>query len=265
MPELPDVEKFKKEIEEGAVGRQVEHVHVEDKRILDDSVTPQSLGKRLKGSQINGSRRHGKFLFTETDAQDGWLLMHFGMTGYPAFCASEQDKPPHTRLVLEFSDNTSLAYACQRLLGKISWVPDFAEFLEAKGLGPDALAEDISVRDMATVLWSRKGTLKSTLMNQEVVAGIGNEWSDEILFQCRLHPKTEIGDLKFEDLCEVCRSGRRLLRTGARANCNRHPLPPHYLTAHRHSDGICPKCQKELEKIKVAGRPAYYCPNCQNP
>lgn len=263
MPELPDVEGFKKCFKKHAVNRPVHRISAPDERILED-LTVQGLGRRLKGRSFKRVVRHGKFLFAKPDDDEsGWVVFHFGMTGLLAVHGAEQQPPEHTALDFEFEDATALAYVSQRMLGQVSWSETLDEFIQSHQLGPDALSENLSVMDFAERLANHRGMLKSALMNQSIIAGIGNEWSDEILFQCHFHPKTAITDLKSDDLSEVCRTGRRVLRTGSAANRNGRPLPTQYLGAHRHGDGLCPKCKSELATVKVSGRNAYYCPECQ--
>ena len=262
MPELPDVEGFKAYFEKHALRSQITAIHAPDARILRDT-SPQALGRRLKGEIFAKTHRHGKFLFAQPEAESGWMVMHFGMTGFLGSFECEDDEPEHASVVFEFEEGNKLAYASQRMLGRVGWVDDLAAFIEDQELGPDALSEDLSADRLAEILCGHRGMLKSALMNQAIVAGIGNEWSDEILFQCGLHPKVGIDELEFNDLSEVCRTGKRVLRTGSGARKNSHSLPHHYLGVHRHTDGKCPKCGHDLETVKALSRTAYFCPKCQ--
>lgn len=264
MPELPDVEGFKKVFEKHALNRRIRKISAPDERILE-GLTVQGLGRRLKERVFKRAVRHGKFLFGKLgdDDESGWVVFHFGMTGLVAVYEAEQQPPDYTALDFEFEDGTALAYVSQRMLGQITWSDTLEEFIQSHHLGPDALSANLSVTECAQRLANHRGMLKSALMDQSVIAGIGNEWSDEILFQCHLHPKVAIKDLETDDLSEVCRTGRRVLRTGSAANRNGRSLPPQYLGAHRHGDGLCPKCKSELATVKVSSRNAYYCPKCQ--
>ena len=264
MPELPDIEGFKECFEKHALNRRIRKISAPDERILED-LTVQGLGRRLKDREFKRAFRHGKFLFAKVDDEDesGWLAFHFGMTGLFAVHGVEQQAPDHTAVDFEFEDGTALAYVSQRMLGKITLGDTLEGFIQEYKLGPDALSENLSVNDCAERLANHRGMLKSALMNQSIIAGIGNEWSDEILFQCHMHPKVAIKDLGSDDLSELCRTGRRVLRTGSAANRNGRPLPYQYLGAHRHGDGLCPKCKSKLATVKVSSRTAYYCPQCQ--
>jgi formamidopyrimidine-DNA glycosylase len=105
--------------------------------------------------------------------------------------------------------------------------------------------------------------LKPALMNQSILAGIGNILSDEILFQCRLHPKTRVSDLDRDGIKGLFRPVRRILRTEARARRESRSVPDTYLGPHRRTDHECPRCGGELGSTTVAGRTSHYCPACQ--
>ncbi|MCF7854496.1 MAG: zf-TFIIB domain-containing protein [Candidatus Pacebacteria bacterium] len=262
MPELPDVAGFQAYFEDHAVGNTIEHVTVLDSRVLTD-VTPQSLGKRLHNAQVTTTNRHGKYLFVGTSADNGWLVLHFGMTGYLEHYQENEDPPKQTNVIFTFTNGAHIAYVNQRRLGEVTWADTVATFVEARELGPDALSDTLSPRQFADRLAHHRGMLKSALMNQSIVAGMGNEWADETLFQCGLPPKTSLANLKPDDCEQIARTAQRILRTGMRARCKSRPLPKHYLNAHRHKDDKCPKCGTDLTTVKVAGRTTFYCPKCQ--
>lgn len=263
MPELPDVAEFKACFDRHALGRRITGVRVPDPRILEE-VTVQKLAGQLTDRKFSASRRHGKVLFAAAEESSGWLVFHFGMTGYFQVCETAEEAPKHAAVVFALSDDKRFVYVSQRLLGKITWTDNLQEYVRQSNLGPDALAEELTAERLAEILSGRRGGLKSALMNQSVVAGVGNEWSDEILFQCKLHPRVKIADLSRSQLVRVANTARSVLKAGAEANCHGRQLPDEYLGRHRQDkESSCPRCGGTLAKVKAAGRNSLHCPQCQ--
>lgn len=263
MPELPDVEVFRRHVAATSLHQTIDRTSIEDDRVLED-VTPQALQRRLKHAQFETTRRHGKYLLIEladADAQ-GWLVLHFGMTGRPQHLKGGRAPPEHTRVLIEFAaDEERLAYVSMRMLGKVLLVRDPEELAERKQLGPDALL--IGREEFLRRLAKHRGSLKSALMNQSLIAGIGNVYSDEILFQMRLHPSTKLAVLKDDQRKDLYRVMQRVLKTAIRHHVAPDELPSGYLLPHREGDGKCPECGGRLEKVQVSSRNAVYCPHCQ--
>lgn len=260
MPELPDVAEFHARFDACALKKTVRRIRVFDERILPGT-SPQGLGRRLKDQTFRESARHGKYLFARTE--HGWLVMHFGMTG-DLVCYGKNDEPPdHTVVRFDFRDGGRLAYVSQRKIGRIDWASDKNAFIRDESLGPDMLDDDLTSDGFLERLSDRRGMIKSALMDQSVVAGIGNIWADEILFQTGIHPKNKCSNIPPDDLREVYRVARRILRTGSRANIEGRPLPKSYLGPHRERGGECPACGGKLSHVSVHSRTGIFCPACQ--
>jgi PAS domain S-box-containing protein len=137
LPELPDVEIFQKYLAATALHQEIEAVEIGSPKILGN-VSPRRLKSALKGRAFRSSERHGKYLFARVD-EGSWLALHFGMTGFLKYFKNKDQKPPHSRLEILFRGGFRLTYDCQRLLGKVNLIRDPKEFIENKGLGPDAL------------------------------------------------------------------------------------------------------------------------------
>lgn len=261
MPELPDVETFKNYLESTAMRQPVAHVTVLAERVLRD-ITPQTLGRRLKGRQFVDTRRHGKYLFARLD-RDGWLLLHFGMTGYLKYYAQEREDPNLARVLFDFDNGCRLAFVNPRLLGTVGWVADAGAFLEEAGLGPDALDKRLSRDRLQNILGDRGGSIKAQLMNQDRLAGIGNIYADEILFQAGIHPASRPSALSTDDYQHLHRTMRRVLRLCAQKQVRVDDFPRGYLLPHRRGDRQCPACKGDLQKTAISGRTTWLCPNCQ--
>ena len=187
MPELPDVELYKRYLDEHALGRTIEGVVVNDARILGD-LPVETFVARLKGNRFEDSRRRGKHLLVRLH-RDGWLTLHFGMTGSLACFRKEADDPPYDRVRFDFKDGGHLAYVNRRMLGRVGLADDAEKFIEAEELGPDALDPAFDLQAFDRAIAGRRRDVKSVLMDQTLIAGIGNIYADEILFQARLHPQ----------------------------------------------------------------------------
>jgi formamidopyrimidine-DNA glycosylase len=265
MPELPDVENFKRYLDRTARHKKIAHVEVRAGRMLQ-KISGRELARALTHRKIMRSRRHGKHLFAGLD--DGhWLALHFGMTGFLAYFKDLGDDPAHDRLRLDFANGWHLAFINQRKFGKLQLIDDPNEFIVEGNLGPDALDRAVSVKKFRELLSGRRGELKAALMDQSLLAGIGNIYSDEILFQARLHPRTHVEDLDKSQIGKLHRVMRRVLKTAIKKGAGSDALferaPRSYLLRHRESGATCPRCGGKVRTMKAAGRTAYYCPICQ--
>lgn len=259
MPELPDVEVYRRYLRSTALHQRIEHVHVESPALLPGT-TPQGLGRALKGEAFESTGRHGKHLFAELD-HDGWLMLHFGMTGSLAYFRHREDTPDYTRCLFTFANGFHLAYVAPRKLGRIALVDSPQSFVTEHGLGPDALGLDAEA--FQRLASGRRGGVKSWLMDQETMAGVGNVYSDEILFQAGIHPRRSVADLDDEALHRLHRALRSVLEAAIEAHAEPSRMPESFLLPHREQGGRCPKCNAQVEKVQAAGRTAWYCPKCQ--
>ncbi|MFW6159247.1 MAG: Fpg/Nei family DNA glycosylase [Planctomycetota bacterium] len=261
MPELPDVAGFRNYLNATALHQRIGRTSIRDRR-LTRGASPQTIARRLKGRALEETDRHGKFLFARV-GDAGWLVLHFGMTGQLAYYHDAADEPEHARMVLAFENGRRLAYVNQRRLGRIDFADDPAEFAEAEGLGPDALDPDLGRAEFVERLSGRRGMVKPALMNQKIIAGIGNVYSDEILFQAGRHPTTPVDDLSDDDLAELFRITRRVLRVASDRLADVDRFPRGYLLRRRGEGEACPACGGALRKLTVSGRSAIFCPTCQ--
>jgi len=259
MPELPDVEVFKRYLDATALHKTITEVEVETAQILE-GVSISKLQKSLKGRQFQSTHRHGKHLLVALD-QDPWLTLHFGMTGFLKYFKDMDKEPEHDRLLISFDNGYHLAYDSQRKLGAVGLTDGVDNFIDEKELGPDALSLDLE--GFRQVIKGTRGALKSFLMNQKHLAGIGNVYSDEILFQSGLHPKGEVNDLAADTVKRLFEAMQDVLHKAIEAQADPARLPDSFIIPHRHKGGSCPRCKGEVEKISVSGRSGYFCPTCQ--
>jgi len=259
MPELPDVETFKRYLDATSLHQRISGVDVRSSYVLK-GVSAYELARRLKGRSFESSRRHGKHLFVRADG-DLWLRLHFGMTGSLRYFKHEEQAPKHTRVLLVFANAHRLAFEDQRKFGEVGLLKDVDEFLRKRALGPDAL--EIDLGEFKKILGKRRGAVKSILMNQRLIAGIGNIYADEILFRACMHPAREISRLGSKPLTKLFRATRYILEKAIAAKADMNQMPKSWLLPHRGKGGKCPRCGRGLRSSRIGGRTAWFCAHCQ--
>jgi formamidopyrimidine-DNA glycosylase len=265
MPELPDVEIFKRVLDEHARGHVVSRVVVSDPKSLEQA-SGATLQRRLKGRRLSSSSRRGKVLFAVFE-DAATLAMHFGPNGSLQDVPHDSEEPAATRLLFEFSDGSRLAYVNPRRIGHVVVTDDADVFIADQKLGPDALDPSLNEAAFSEALGQGKQPIKAALMDQARIAGIGNTYVDEILFQARLHPGIKTGALDAATRRRLSNAMKHVLRTaidrGAGAENFIERLPKGFLLPERHPGGHCPRCGSPLVIDKRGGRTSYHCPKCQ--
>ncbi|PYI70071.1 MAG: formamidopyrimidine-DNA glycosylase [Verrucomicrobia bacterium] len=234
-------------------------VDVRDAYVLK-GVTAPELARRLKGRRFESSCRHGKHLFVRAD-RELWLQLHFGMTGSLDYFKYDEVAPKTARVIFRFADNCRLAFDDQRKFGEIELIEDVGEFLQTRGLGPDALG--IGLSQFKAIVGKHRGAVKAILLNQRLIAGIGNLYADEILFHARMHPATEAARLSDKDLRRLFRATRYVLDKAIALKTDFNRLPKSWLLTHRGKRGRCPRCGRALKSAIIGGRTAWFCTHCQ--
>jgi formamidopyrimidine-DNA glycosylase len=259
MPELPDVEGFRRVFESCAKGRIVRRVVVRDLGVLR-GISAQALARALEGRRFTGARRHGKWLFACTE-EDATLVFHFGMTGSLVCAEPDDEVEAHDRVLLKLTDDRQLRYRDQRKLQGLRLAEGDAGVARlVEGLGPDALA--VGREDFEAALVSRRGYLKTALTDQAVLAGLGNLLADEILWRARMRPDRRARDLTPADRRRLYTQMRRTLDASVDAGCV--PSRESWLTGHRDEPApTCPRCGTRLSRSRLAGRGTVWCPKCQ--
>ena len=261
MPELPEVACFRKYFEKTSLNRKMASACLKDTRIVR-GISPGEFEEVLAGRTFVSSRQHGKYLFAGMDCGK-WLVLHFGMTGFLRYFENPEDDPSYNRFVIAFADGGFLAYVNQRMLGWIGLARAPDDVIEQKGLGPSALDGRFDLSLFRKNISGRKGEIKAALMDQKLVAGIGNIYSDEILFQARIHPRTKVEALSEDLLTTIFHKMKEVLRTAVERDADIERFPENYLLRDRRKGAACPVSGEKLERVKAAGRTAYFCPGCQ--
>ncbi|MBT2459101.1 Fpg/Nei family DNA glycosylase [Streptomyces sp. ISL-86] len=259
MPELPDVEGFRKVLESCAKGRVIQRVEVRDEGVLH-GVSARRLRDALEGRRFTEPERHGKWLLAHTGGPT--LMLHFGMTGQLVCAHPDDEADAHDRVLFTVGGDRQLRYRDQRKLQGL-WLADDRSAVERllDHQGPDAMA--VAREDFEAALSARRGKVKTVLTDQSVLAGLGNLLADEILWRARLRPTSRASDLTEADRRHLYTHMRRTLRSAVTAGC----VPPRdsWLTGHRDDPvATCPRCGNPLRRSRMAGRSTVWCPQCQS-
>jgi len=259
MPELPEVETFKRYLDSRSLHQRITGVEVRDAYVLK-GVSARELARRLKGRRFENTHRHGKHLFVRAD-DELWLRLHFGMTGSLEYLKRDEETPKTARVLFTFANNGRLAFDDQRKFGEIELIEDVDEFLQTRRLGPDAF--EISLSQFKAIVGKHRGTLKAILLNQQLIAGIGNLYADEILFRAGMHPAAEAPSLSDKDLTRLFRATHYVLEKAIALKTDFNRLPKSWLLTRRGKGGRCPRCGRPLQSATIGGRTSWSCSRCQ--
>ena len=269
MPELPDVETFKRYFDATSLHQQIHAADVRDAYVLK-GISAREFARRLKGRCFESTRRHGKHLFVRAD-RDVWLRLHFGMTGSLHYFKHDERAPKpasadasagrHTRVLFLFTNGHRLAFEDQRKFGEVGLVGDVDQVLKNRALGPDAL--DMNLAQFKEIFGKHHAAVKTILLNQKLIAGIGNLYADEILFRARIHPSTQALALKADTVAKIFRATGDILRKAIDAAADTDRMPKSWLLPHRGRGGKCPRCGCRLKSATIGGRTAWFCIHCQ--
>jgi formamidopyrimidine-DNA glycosylase len=256
VPELPDVEHDRRVLAAHATGLLIERTVTTDPGILRNT-TPAALDRALRGHRFEEPERHGKWLLAWTTGPA--VLFHFGMTGDLIPAESRAGRHRHDRVIFEL-DRGELRYRNMRKLGGVWLAHDREDVGAIMGpLGPDALTLDR--RRFRALLAGRRGRVKAALMDQRLLAGIGNLLADEILWRAGIHPTRRIEGLGPEERDRLFEATRSVVRTSVERFDR---LPRGWLIHVRgRPDAACPRCGTPLGRTVVGGRTTYFCPNHQ--
>jgi formamidopyrimidine-DNA glycosylase len=262
LPELPEVEIFRRYINATSLYQEIQNVEIRTVQILEET-TSRKLKTGLKNRSFISTRRHGKYLFLALDNKN-WIVLHFGMTGKLKYYKDPTKEPDYTQFLTEFKNAYHLALVMPRKLGAIRLISDRQHFIQEKELGPDLYDRKFDYKTFLRIMQGRRGMIKPTLMNQKIMAGIGNIYSDEILFQARIHPEKPSDHLLKQDMERIFGKIRYILETAIKCKADPDRFPSSWITPHREKGAKCPNCGGDMEHVIVSGRSAYYCPNCQS-
>ncbi len=257
MPELAEVETFKKYFDQTSLNQTITKVIVTDVRILNTK--EEDFKKSFIGKKFTDSLRHGKYLLV--NLKSCFLVIHFGMTGDLAYFHKKENIPPYSKVVFFFENDYALSYISQRMFGRLEITDSIESFIKKKKLGPDAL--NMTFEEFQDALKKRSTITKNALMNQSIIAGIGNIYSDEILFQSKIHPKTRINRINDQKVKTLYDEIKKVLTYGIKKEGILETYSSKFLIPHRKKDESCPNCGFIIERYEFQGRHGFFCPKCQ--
>lgn len=269
MPELPEVETIARTLNKNLAGDYFEDYTFFYPKLLekDSEFTLDSLLHR----KLEKVFRRGKYLIFEFEDAYFWIV-HLRMEGKFHLYDDPVEKSKHTHLIVRMSER-QLHYLDVRKFSRMAVTQDLESYFKKKNLGPEPFDEAFNVDYLEKSLAHRSKAIKACLLDQEIVAGIGNIYADEILFECGLHPECPAQKLDREDyrclqkttqnvLSKAIEAGGTTIRsyTSALNVSGRFQLD---LKAYGRYGQACYRCNEQMEKTKVAGRTSSFCPSCQ--
>ena len=261
MPELPDVETVVRMLRRRVVGGRIDRIRVLDPSVVR-SPAPALFARRVRGRAIQAVRRRGKYLLIRLEG-GSTIVGHLRMTGDFSVVPRREPIRPHTRLVVGL-DGTDLRFTDQRRFGHVDLVATHAldDFPALRRLGVEPLGPAFTPDRFRGILRTRRGSLKGLLLRQDLIAGIGNLYADEILFQARLRPARHVESLRPAEVRRLYHAIGDTLRRGVESLSRRRAAVGDLMQI-RARDGACPRCGGPLRSATVAGRTTYFCPRCQ--
>ena len=266
MPELPEVETIRTELLPYVLGRTITGIKLFWERIIRQPSVGE-FTSQVVGRQINGISRHGKYLFFHLD-DGGVLVMHMKMTGSLIINPSDDR---FSRAIFHFDNGAEMHFWDPRKFG-VMWLDEDDRAVLAK-LGPEPLDDDFTPQVLADILKNRTAPVKPVILDQSIIAGIGNMYADEALFDARIHPERRAGSLTGDEVRRLHASIRRVLLKALKEKgaSIRNYIRPDGSPGTAHDEfnvahGVgkdCPRCGTPIRRIVVRGRGTYFCPQCQ--
>ncbi len=270
MPELPEVETIVNGLRGPLIGRTFTGVRVGWENIVARPTAPE-FQRRIRGQQILGIRRRGKYLIFDLSRGDS-LIIHLKMTGQLTVRPGDAPADKYGHTVFDLDDGRQLRFLDMRKFGRVYLVADENEVVGS--LGPEPLADDFTLSEFSALIGKRKGALKPLLLNQQFIAGIGNIYADEALFVAGIHPQRKADTLTGEEIERLYQAIRQVLRQGLadegttfdgayRKVDGQEGGHQENLRVFRRKGQPCPRCGRAIERIVVGGRGTHFCPRCQ--
>lgn len=274
MPELPEVETVARGLQRRALGRRIAVVDVRHGGVIVGS--PQEFAATVQGKTLAKISRKGKAIAVELAGEEGvaprFMLVRLGMTGQLTVTPHDAPIEPHTHVFMALDDGREeLRFRDVRRFGRLRSLtePELEKVWGA--LGPDA--QGITEAQFLAAMRGRKGAIKSWLMNQNLVAGLGNIYADEALFEARVHPLSKPGRVSIDKARQLYKAVRKVLDRAVRLGgttfsdyMDIEGRPGAFLSklrVYQHTGEPCRRCRHAIRRIVIAGRSSHFCPSCQ--
>jgi formamidopyrimidine-DNA glycosylase len=266
MPELPEVEIARENLERWLVGRRITRAEVADRRMRGGQSRRRVEGA-LEGAWVRAVARRGKFLLFDLGSNRGALVAHLGMTGKFLRQSRCDDFPRFVRASIELGRAGRVVYCDARRLGRFRLL-DAAEERRINSLGVEPLSPDFTPKRLSELTRRSAKPVKLFLMDQSRIAGVGNIQAAEALFLARIHPGRESRSLDEKEVARLVRSLRRTLESEIERSRSENPAYLHEgagnsFRVYGRSGEACPRCPALIARIEQGARSTYYCPRCQ--
>jgi formamidopyrimidine-DNA glycosylase len=275
VPELPEVETIRRDLESRITGRRIKAV-----RIPPDTGKPvpvlkgideASFREGVVGARIEGVERRGKYLAMRLDT-GSFIVVHLRMTGALLHRVSDAEPDRFLRAVLELDDGTELRFTDIRKFGGFWLVDDVSEAVVG-GLGPEPLSEGFTVELLAAALRGRKTPVKSILLDQSRIAGIGNIYADEACFAAGIDPRRLGGTIKKPQVVRLHKAIQDVLMFGVESRGasfrdyqdveGKDGNMQMHVKVFRRTGKPCYECGSTIQRVVIGGRSTHFCPKCQ--
>jgi len=274
MPELPEVQTLVDDLNDAKVcGAVIKSARVFWPKTIAD-MSPRAFCHLIAGKQVTAIYRRAKYIIF--DLTGGWhLLVHLRMSGHFHIALPDLPRTKHQHVILELNDLRQLRFTDPRKFGRFFMVSDVFPILSR--LGPEPLDKKFTAHLLGLCLLPRRRMLKPLLLDQTVVAGLGNIYTDEALWQARLHPHALGSELSMSQIRSLHRAIRKVLRQGLRSKGTtlgrgqttfyslgeRQGQNRNHLKVFRRTDLPCLRCRTPIERLVVGQRSTHICPQCQ--
>ncbi|SDB94711.1 DNA-(apurinic or apyrimidinic site) lyase [Pelagirhabdus alkalitolerans] len=273
MPELPEVETIRKTLKELIIGERIKEVEIRYPQLIKRPDDATQFGLSLKGEELVDIKRKGKFLLFEFEHYT--LVSHLRMEGKYAVYSSDERYDKHTHVLFHFESNRTLHYRDVRKFGTMHLFRKGEEYNQVPLLkvGPDPFEEAYQLTHIAPLIKKSQRVIKNILLDQTVIAGLGNIYVDETLYHASIHPMRTGDSLSDDEIKTVLAQAKltleeAVLKGGStiRSYVNSQGemgMFQQQLYAYSQEGQPCKRCGDEIEKTKVSNRGTHFCPTCQ--
>ncbi len=265
MPELPEVETIKQELEETVVDKKIVETIVNNPKVIREPQKEKFVAE-IKNTTIKGVIRKGKLLIFELSSGK-FMTVHLKMTGQLIYPGDGKN----SRVSFRFSDGTLLDFNDSRLFGEIRIVENWRDLSFIKELGPEPF--ELSLQQWRELLKDKKTKIKILLMDQKTISGIGNLYANEILFRAKIDPRRPAKSLSSKEMEDLFNETKKTLSAAVKyggSSVDQYVQlsgkPGNYVKYHQvynRENQSCYRCKGRIKRISLGGRGTYFCPNCQ--
>ncbi len=275
MPELPEVQTVVTGLNKMLRNKKIVNTHIYDEMVIGYPEKEDFISLS-EGKKIKSLTRRGKYIIINFSDNEHKLVIHLRMSGKLLYKKRNDEKDKHTHVIFEFDDDTDLRFNNIRKFGRLYIITEneLEEAGNLSNLGIEPLSDDFTLDLFEGMLDGRKGMIKPLIMNQEFIAGVGNIYADEALFMANIRPDRKANTLSEQEIEDLYNAIRKILKKGIKMGgtsvsdyvnaLGKSGKFQHELNVYKKEGEKCEKCGEAIEKKKVSGRSARYCPNCQN-